>query len=271
METEEKHEINMVLSVDKIVSVNAAYSSKVIFVNGKPTSTIYKTREAKLTEAYIKEQVRLLDIPKNYPWVNDKTLFTYSINVIFKNGFLSKDLDNTIKLVQDGIFRALGINDSHVVKIYAQKSYCPGISDEKICVSLREVNNEKELNLLYLPKPEIIWTDWDKKEDLGLKELGKRKMKNTLYLTNDKVGKADTKLFVIESDKINYNTFSDIALDICSNVFHSSGLAYIAFIGENADTLEFQKRLNDLAQSYSGIRYKNVKDANDILEWLKEG
>lgn len=141
---------------------------------GKSYPTIYKSKEAKLAETWISEQIKALDIPNNYPWINKNTLFSYSINVVFKNGYLSRDLDNTIKLAQDGIFRALDINDSHVVQIFAKKSYMPDISEEKICISLREFTNEKELRVDYIPTPTLIWSSWDRSSELGYKNFGKR-------------------------------------------------------------------------------------------------
>jgi len=91
----EKHEISIILGARKILSVNALYSARLIYTKGRPCATIYKSGEAKRTEDYIKEQVRLLDIPVNYPWVNKDTLFRMNINVIFNSGYLMRDLDNT--------------------------------------------------------------------------------------------------------------------------------------------------------------------------------
>ena len=70
-----KNQLNFIIGARKILSVNALYSSKIIYNAGRPISTIYKTGEAKKVEGYIKEQVRLLDVPKNYPWINKNTLF----------------------------------------------------------------------------------------------------------------------------------------------------------------------------------------------------
>ena len=90
------NEINFVLGASKILSVNAIYKAKMTYLaGGKQVATIYKTKEAKMTEAYIKEQVELLDVPHNYPWVTEDTLFKMTIKVIFKSGFLARDLDNT--------------------------------------------------------------------------------------------------------------------------------------------------------------------------------
>ena len=52
-----KNRINFVLGARKILSVNALYGAKMTWVNGRQVATIYKTGEAKQTEAYIKEQI----------------------------------------------------------------------------------------------------------------------------------------------------------------------------------------------------------------------
>ena len=88
--------INFILSAQKVMSVNAIYKAKVTYVGGRQVGTIYKSREAKMTEAYIKEQVDSLNIPINYPWVTKDTLFRMTMRIVFKSGILSRDLDNTL-------------------------------------------------------------------------------------------------------------------------------------------------------------------------------
>ena len=82
----------------KILSVNSIYQAKITWANGKQIPTIYKTGEAKQSEAFIREQVERLNVPVNYPWVNKNTLFKMTIKVVFKNGFGQRDLDNTLFL-----------------------------------------------------------------------------------------------------------------------------------------------------------------------------
>ena len=93
-----KNRINFVLGARKILSVNALYGAKMTWVNGRQVATIYKTGEAKQTEAYIKEQVERLNIPVNYPWVGKDTLFKMTLKVVFRSGIFLKDLDNTFYL-----------------------------------------------------------------------------------------------------------------------------------------------------------------------------
>ena len=88
--------INFSLGAKKILSVNALYKAKISYIGGRQVASIYKAKEAKATEAYIKEQVELLDVEHNYPWVKKETLFKMTIKVIFKDGYLMRDLDNTL-------------------------------------------------------------------------------------------------------------------------------------------------------------------------------
>ena len=55
--------LNLILSARKILSVNSIYSAKLVYAPRGPVATIYKTKEAKVTEEWIKEQVKGLDIP----------------------------------------------------------------------------------------------------------------------------------------------------------------------------------------------------------------
>ena len=89
---------------------------------------------------------------------NKDSIFDLHIQLIFKQSFFRRDTDNTIKLLQDTIFRYLGLNDSRVISIYATKSIFPNISEEKICVSLSESTSEIRFDKLEeLPIPERIF------------------------------------------------------------------------------------------------------------------
>ena len=270
------NELNIVLSAKKILSVNSLYSAMIVNKNGRVFPTIYKSKEAKSVEAWIGEQIKSLNIQDNFPWIKKDALYSYSINVIFKSGYLSRDLDNTLKLVQDGIFRALDVNDSRVVQIFAKKSYMPGIEEEKICISLREFSNPDELKFNYIPTPTLIWTNDSRvKGSLGLNELGKRKLKNTKYIVPSK-SQADTKIYYIKSDEITYNTFGEIYLDVMENLASSTGLVYIAVDDavkdqEKIQALEnFCKRIKEMSSQYSGIRIRQVGSIADIKTWIEE-
>lgn len=149
--------IQFVLSASKILSVNSLYNAKIVGNGKKSFATIYKSGEAKKTEAYIKDQVKAMgELPE---WIGKNTKFDMVITVIFRSGLLRRDLDNTIKLIQDGIFRALDINDSHVMSIKAYKTLCPDISEEKVCIQLSEAVGEPRFDKLTedLPCPSRIF------------------------------------------------------------------------------------------------------------------
>lgn len=267
-----KNQLNFIIGAKKILSVNALYSSKIIYKTGRPISTIYKTGEAKKVEEYIKEQVRLLDVPKNYTWINKNTLFKLTLTVVFRNGLLMRDLDNTQKLVIDGIFRALGLNDSHIVEICANKCVCPDISEEKICVSLEEVSNLNKLKFNYIPSPEVVWCV----EELDYKELPKRKTKGNIYKTTDKE-RANTLVYILDPTKgITYNTFGNIREDLMY-VSREIKLAYIFILGEESewgsntwtDIKEFVSVVKEYSDNYSGINLMNIKTKTDIYELIK--
>lgn len=267
-----KNQLNFIIGAKKILSVNALYSSKIIYKAGKPISTIYKTGEAKRAEEYIKEQVQLLDIPNNYPWINKNTLFKLTITVVFRSGILSRDLDNIFKINLDGIFRALELNDSHIVEIYANKCICSNLSEEKICVSLEEVDNLNKLKFNYIPSPEVVWCD----EELNYKELPKRKTKGSIYRTSDKK-LANTLVYILDpTEGITYNTLGNIREDLMY-VSKEIKLAYIFILGEERDwgsntwidLKEFISIVKEYSNNYSGIKLMNVKTKTDIYELIK--
>jgi Holliday junction resolvase RusA-like endonuclease len=268
-----KNQLNFIIGAKKILSVNALYSSKIIYKTGHPISTIYKTGEAKKVEEYIKEQVRLLDVPKNYTWINKNTLFKLTLTVVFRNGLLMRDLDNTQKLVIDGIFRALGLNDSHIVEICANKCICPEISEEKICVSLEEVSNLNKLRFNYIPLPEVVWCEEDL---LDYKDLPKRKTKGNIYKTADKES-ANTLVYILDPTKgISYNTFGDIREDLMY-VSREIKLAYIFIIGCESDwgidvwkdIREFENIVSEYSSNYSGINLNYIESIDNIKEIIK--
>jgi hypothetical protein len=90
------NKLNFILSARKILSVNALYNAKITYAAGRQVASIYKSKEAKMTEAYIREQVKSLGVEENYPWIKKDTLFKMYIKVIFKDGYLLRDLDNTL-------------------------------------------------------------------------------------------------------------------------------------------------------------------------------
>ena len=272
-----KNRINFVLGARKILSVNALYGAKMTWVNGRQVATIYKTGEAKQTEAYIKEQIERLNVPVNYPWVNSDTLFKVTIKVVFKSGFLMRDLDNTLKLVQDGIFRGLDINDSHVVSIVADKVLFPDISEEKIYVCLEEVDGSG-VRFDILPKVSKIWsTDFN---FASLKELPKKgARKGKIYKTADEE-RADTFVYLVTPGNLHLLTPTRIILRCVEAVLGSKGFVYIGFVGlgdSDAETVkeidEFKALLMMYSKEYSGIRFRDFEDEPKeakLLSWISE-
>lgn len=270
-----RNKINLILSARKILSVNSMYSARIVYNGGKQIATIYKSKEAKTTEDWIKEQVRSLNISKNYPWVSKDTLFEMNVEVVFKTSILLRDLDNCIKLIQDAIFRALDINDSHVVKIRASKKLWPGIEEEKILVSLVEID-KNDLRFDQIPKPNIVWC---KSELKGLKKLVKRGVKSDILYYTDDPEKADTKVFIINPEEgITYNTTLDIAEHTINPVLNSDGFVYIAIFGNEeqwgkekwASLQEFKTKMLERNKEYSGIKIKEIEGMEELYKWLNE-
>ena len=68
-------------------------------------------------------------------------------------------MDNCCKNLIDGIFRALGYNDSHICEIHCYKTLCPDIPEEKICIEMSEFTGESRFDKVTeeLPVPERIF------------------------------------------------------------------------------------------------------------------
>lgn len=87
---------------------------------------------------------------------------------------------------------------------------------------------------------------------------------------------ADTKLIVVEPNKLNYNSLGEIYLDVTENLMNSSGLVYIA-IDSSSNYLEedienFYNRIMEMSKRYSGIRIKKFTNnnlINEIKNWLE--
>jgi len=180
-----------------------------------------------------------------------------------------------LKLVQDGLFRAMELNDSHVVEINAKKQLFPGIREEKILINLVEVD-KSDIRFDNIPSPHIIWCE----EKLDFKPLPKRGKKDgVIYQTEDKE-KADTKIYILDSDKkedIGLNTFSKISLDIVENMINSKGFAFILIIGDAdswgdwywTDIKKFEETINEMTRVYSGIKAIELKNRENLKDLLK--
>lgn len=179
--------IQFILSVGKdevIPSVNSLYKARIVYNFGKPTAAIYKGNDAKKIITRLDDQLRQIDFPTKAPWIFDKNaIFDLQIQAIFKQNLFMRDCDNLAKLLQDTLFRHLGLNDSRVVNITISKALCPDLPEEKICFNLAQSTSEVRFDKLEgLPTPERIFlggtrTDWNGSQwrDEVMKELTSRK------------------------------------------------------------------------------------------------
>lgn len=263
----ESHIINFVLEVSKVLSVNSIYNAKLVYNGGRPLATIYKSGEAKRTEEYIKEQVRALDVSKNFPWVNKDTLFKLTIKVIFKHGFLSKDLDNVLKLLQDGIFRALEINDSHVMSIDADKYLLPSSGDEKIIVSLQEVD-KINYTLNIARHSENIW--FGSEEKIEFDPIPKRKKSGVNYYmeVTDKE-EADTIVYLLtNSTTLTPNLYTDIIQDLDQTIISGIGFMYIGFNNKEHNDWADEIIYRTVNSNCNRVKAGYIEDKKELLNWF---
>lgn len=129
--------ISFILSTRGLIpSVNSLYKAKLEYKYGRPIPIIYKSSDAKKIIEELEEQLRMIDFSKE-SWMFDKdAIFDLNIQLIFKQSFFRRDTDNTLKLIQDAIFKHLELNDSRVVSVSATKAVCSEFNDEKICVNI---------------------------------------------------------------------------------------------------------------------------------------
>lgn len=263
--------IQFVLSASKILSVNSLYNAKIIGSGSKSFATIYKSGEAKKTEAYIKDQVKAMgELPE---WINKDTRFDMVITVIFRSGLLRRDLDNTIKLIQDGIFRALDINDSHVMSIRAYKTLCPNIPEEKVCIQLSEAVGEPRFDKLTeeKPRPEKIYLTGNN-EDLEkkLSDLGINIDKN---LTQDE---CDCELYLLSPEMKGLGTIPEIVSSSYESSVGRYGSVLVGILGdENSWGEDMWKSLGKLVEMINKIssgsprvKASFIENPLDILNWI---
>ena len=134
----DKRELSFILSTDKIVSVNQLYNDRVGRKGGKAYPIIYKSPAAvKFTEE-VEEQLLTLDFKELAPWIWEVDYFDMTVNFILNSNFNSRDTSNGIKLLEDCVFRHLGLNDSRVLSWHAWKSFLPKSKEELICIRINE-------------------------------------------------------------------------------------------------------------------------------------
>lgn len=93
-------------------------------LHGAHTRTVtrlFRRKEKEFIEPAIGEHRRLLNVcPDNGLY---KVVYTFNLTA---DNLTAKDLSNMFKLVEDGIFRTLELNDSHVTETIGTKQVIPG-------------------------------------------------------------------------------------------------------------------------------------------------
>lgn len=281
--------IQFVLSASKILSVNSLYNAKIIENGRKSFATIYKSGQAKKTEAYIKDQVLAMgELPS---WIGKNTKFDMVITVVFRSGILRRDLDNTIKLIQDGIFRALDINDSHVMSIKAYKTLCPNIPEEKICIQLSESVEEPRFDRLTedLPRPERIYlggTNEESWKELLIPKLSKMgiesfdSFKYPDSCEEEKEFKCDSELYILtpKMGKEGLYQIAEIMLSACESSLGHYGSVFVGILGSEEewgkDTWKsltlISNLINQLSSGSPRIKASFIDSSLDILNWINK-
>ena len=178
---------------------------------------------------------------------------------------------NTRKLIQDGIFRALDINDSHVVSIVADKVLFPNIKEEKIYVCLEECE-KSGVRFDIIPRPSKVWSEDVVFDTLKvLPEKGVRK--NTIYKT-DQEERADSYVYVVTPENLTLMKPVKIVQRCIEAVLGSKGFVFIAFSGDYEEGVEeFKALLLEYENKYSGIKVKQFIEEpgeEELLCWISE-
>lgn len=256
--------LQFVLSAKKIISVNALYGAKLTYSGARPIATMYKKSEAKMMENYIKEQVKALDLPTNHPWITKDTKFKFTFTVIFKSGYFMRDLDNCCKNLIDGIFRALGYNDSHICEIHCYKTLCPDIPEEKICIEMAEYTGESRFDKVTesLPVPDKVWLKFP--NDELEKGLGEKK-----YEVCEDKGESDCEVYLLDKS----NTTLSVISEVLNSVYESSlGHYGSVFVGVmNKDWEEIKpvlENINGIGGGSARIRAEFFDSPLEILNYV---
>ena len=255
--------IQFVLSAKKILSVNALYGAKLTYSGTRPIATMYKKAEAKQMESYIKDQVKAMEIPE---WMKEDTKFKFTFTVIFKSGFFMRDLDNCCKNLIDGIFRALGYNDSHICEIHCNKTLCPDISEEKICIEMSEYVGETRFDKISekTPTPETYYLsgEEDKKLISGL-------TKKNITRVQDK-DQAECEIYLI-SEK----TEPHIIAEVMSAAYEASvggyGCLLCGILGNKTESLEKTRDLiKTIASGSKRIISEFIDSPEDLVNYVNK-
>ena len=270
--------LQFILSAKKIISVNALYGAKLTYSGVRPVASLYKKAEAKKMEKYIQEQVKNLDLPNNHPWVTKDTKFKFTFTVIFKSGYFMRDLDNCCKNLIDGIFRALGYNDSHICEIHCYKTLCPEIPEEKICIEMSEFTGESRFDKVTenKPVPENIYLNVPDQTciDELILELNKRGIK---YTSTEK-DNCDCELYLLTPGMKDMYPIAEIINAAYEAAVGGYGALLFGVLGKEEDwekTLwdSLQKTITLVKEISAGSRRiiaENISKSTDILNYVGE-
>lgn len=110
----------LVLKCTEFTSVNSLHGinthTKVVF--DLPHVTRFRNE--------FKEQLILADPRKKCKWFDPRLNFFFAAKFILNHGYFHRDLDNCVKVTQDEIARAIGINDSHIIETHFYKALREG-------------------------------------------------------------------------------------------------------------------------------------------------
>lgn len=144
------------VTTQRIPSINSTYQARVVRTSGgKYVAQVYTVKEAREFKREILDQLDKIDFEQDAPWIFDKkTKFTLNFRFIIKSGMFRSDTDNRIKICQDCLFKRLGLNDSRVIKVVADKVLLPGAQNERVCFCIEESFADPIFsNLQELPRP----------------------------------------------------------------------------------------------------------------------
>jgi len=137
--------IELTFKFDYIVSVNAMYEPNLSYRTfGGRKYPIYKGKRLSDHAREFKQSIKLqMESYGVDPEVVKSTMdWNYGLDFqsvcVFKQSFLKRDLDNTLKCLIDGIFEYLGLNDSRVLDNRNKKLFCPQASVEYLKVRLEQ-------------------------------------------------------------------------------------------------------------------------------------
>lgn len=283
-------EISFVLStLNKIPSINSIYKAKLSYKFGKPYPSIYKDSSAtKITEE-INEQLKMIDFEEKAPWIFDNnTTFNLTLQLILKQSLGKRDLDNTLKVIQDAIFRYLGLNDSRVVEIHAYKTILPKAPDEKICIRLSASDFETSFSkLTTFKKPQKIFLGGTQSEWRGDLEPLLKKEKISYFnpvvknwkpedklIEDQEKEDSDCHLYYITPEQTGFYSFAEII----NSSWEAQELDGYMFLGiQDTGWSESQKKslqaIIDMVSSISSnnpkIRGSFMNDPKELMKFIK--